>query len=523
MSSQSPRIGVVGLGYVGLPLALAMHRAGHEVVGVDVDEETVERLRSGETRISDVNDSDVADALAEGIEFTTDYAALANVDGVSICVPTPLRKTDTPDLSFVVSAAERLASVIPQGATVILESTVYPGATEEVVGDALTENGATVGEDVYLAFSPERIDPGNEEYGPTDIPKVLGGVTPACGDHAEAIYEPVFDEVVRVDSATEAELVKLLENTFRAVNIGLINELAQVAHELDVNIWNAIDAAKTKPFGFMPFYPGPGLGGHCIPIDPFYLSWKANEQGIDTRFIHLADSVNREMPDHVVQRVVAGQPRVVVVWRDHHGLAVVVLGDRSRRLPGQHGERLHRLGVARAARTERVEAGLCRLRHALGPDARHRERLAALALEVVRSVLAAFFAPLVEPARGHETPSFAVGVVETRRVPHGLRAGIDVRRVVVVRPRRHEPPVGRRRLTRAPAICGSNHREGLARRGVVRLVAVRRLDAELALELLGVEEDRVPPTHQTMPCISVAARTAGGIASSSGPRPTNTP
>jgi UDP-N-acetyl-D-glucosamine dehydrogenase len=303
MSGQT-RVGVVGLGYVGLPLSLAMHRAGYDVVGVDVDEDTVASLRDGHSTVSDVSDADVANALEEGITFTADYAALSAVDGVSICVPTPLRKTDTPDLSFVVDAAQQLAPMVPDGCTVVLESTVYPGATREVVGDTLAENGKTTGEDIYLAFSPERIDPGNEEYGPTEIPKVLGGVTDACGDHAEALYEQVFDEIVRVNSATEAELVKLLENTFRAVNIGLINELAQVAHELDANIWSTIDAAATKPFGFMSFYPGPGLGGHCIPVDPFYLSWKASQQGIDTRFIHLADTVNREMPGHVVQRVV---------------------------------------------------------------------------------------------------------------------------------------------------------------------------------------------------------------------------
>lgn len=298
------RIGVVGLGYVGLPLALAMHRAGYEVVGVDVNEQTVERLSDGDSTISDVSDEEVVSAVEEGITFTTEYDALADVDGVSICVPTPLRKTDTPDLSFVIDAADRLAPIVPNGCTVILESTVYPGATREVIGETLTENGMVIGEDIYVAFSPERIDPGNEEYAPTQIPKVIGGVTDACTDHAVALYEPVFESVVRVGSSTEAELVKLLENTFRAVNIGLINELAQVAHELDVNIWNVIDAAATKPFGFMPFYPGPGLGGHCIPIDPFYLSWKASQQGIDTRFIHLADTVNREMPTHVVQRVV---------------------------------------------------------------------------------------------------------------------------------------------------------------------------------------------------------------------------
>jgi len=302
--TDKTRVGVVGLGYVGLPLSLAMHRAGYDVVGIDVDAETVDTLRRGTSTVNDVSDTDVAAALEEGLTFTTDYERLRDVDGVSICVPTPLRKTDTPDLSFVVDAAEQLAAVIPDGCTVVLESTVYPGATREVIGETLAANGKTIGEDIYLAHSPERIDPGNEEYGPTEIPKVLGGVTAACGDHAVALYERVFDEVVRVNSATEAELVKLLENTFRAVNIGLINELAQVAHELDVNIWNVIDAAATKPFGFMPFYPGPGLGGHCIPVDPFYLSWKASQQGIDTRFIHLADTVNREMPGHVVQRVV---------------------------------------------------------------------------------------------------------------------------------------------------------------------------------------------------------------------------
>ena len=304
MEDEQTCVGVIGLGYVGLPLALAMYDAGYDVVGVDVDADKVDRLRSGQSTVNDVTDEAVRTATNDGVTFTTDYDLLSDADGVSICVPTPLRKTDTPDLSFVLDAAKRLAPIVADGCTIVLESTVYPGATEDALADVLAENGAVVGEDLYLAFSPERIDPGNEEYGPTDIPKVLGGVTEECGDRAEALYDPVFDEVVRVGSATEAELVKLLENTFRAVNIGLINELAQIAYELDVDIWDAIDAAETKPFGFMPFYPGPGLGGHCIPIDPFYLSWKADEHDVDTRFINLADTVNREMPQHVVQRVV---------------------------------------------------------------------------------------------------------------------------------------------------------------------------------------------------------------------------
>jgi UDP-N-acetyl-D-glucosamine dehydrogenase len=303
MTGQT-RVGVVGLGYVGLPLVLAMTEAGYEVVGVDIDTDRIESLKSGHSYVNDVTDETVRDALDDGFEPTTEYAALETVDAVSICVPTPMRKSGTPNLSYVASAVEELATVVPKRCTVILESTVYPGATEEFVAETLTENGLTVGENIFVAFSPERIDPGNETYGPTDIPKVLGGVTEACGDRAEAVYGPVFDQVVRVGSATEAELVKLLENTFRAVNIGLINELAQIAHSLDVNIWNTIDAAATKPFGYMPFYPGPGLGGHCIPIDPMFLSWHANQQGIETRFINLADQINREMPHHVVQRVV---------------------------------------------------------------------------------------------------------------------------------------------------------------------------------------------------------------------------
>ncbi len=304
MSHEQICVGIVGLGYVGLPLALAMHDAGFDVVGVDVNADKVKRLRGGKSTINDVSDEEVRTAAVNGLTFTTDYDLLCDADGVSICVPTPLLKTDTPDLSYVLDATERLAPVVADGCTVILESTVYPGATEGALADILAENGTTVGKDLYLAFSPERIDPGNEEYSPTDIPKVLGGVTDECGDRAQALYEPVFDKVVRVDSATEAEFVKLLENTFRAVNIGLINELAQIAHELDIDIWDALDAAKTKPFGYMSFYPGPGLGGHCIPIDPFYLSWKANEQNVDVRFINLADTVNREMPQHIIQRVV---------------------------------------------------------------------------------------------------------------------------------------------------------------------------------------------------------------------------
>jgi len=297
------RVGVVGLGYVGLPLALAFVDVGYNVIGVDIAEDRVAQLRAGESYVRDIADEEVEDALAAEFEPTTEYSALSDVDAVSICVPTPLRKSGQPDVSYVVDATERLATVLPKNCIVILESTVYPGATEEVVAEHLTSNGWTVGEDIFVAFSPERIDPGNETYGVTDIPKVMGGVTGACGDRAIALYEHVFDEIVRVSSSAEAEFVKLLENTFRSVNIGLINELAVTANRMEIDIWEAVDAAATKPFGYMPFYPGPGLGGHCIPVDPQHLSWKAKQQGFETRFIDLADRINRSMPEHVVNRV----------------------------------------------------------------------------------------------------------------------------------------------------------------------------------------------------------------------------
>ena len=301
---KSGRIGVIGLGYVGLPLSLAFAEAGYDVIGVDIDAKRVEQLCSSRSYVSDVPDKQLDTHLGDGFEPTTDYEALSDAVGVCICVPTPLRKTGHPDVSYVIEATERVADTLSDGCTVVLESTVYPGATEEVVARTFTENGSVVGEDVFVAFSPERIDPGNEEYEPADIPKVLGGVTDACGDHAQALYESVFEEIVRVESSTEAELVKLIENTFRSVNIALSNEIARAAHEFDADIWRTIDAAATKPFGFMPFYPGPGLGGHCIPVDPQYLSWKANKRGVDMRLIELADRINRGMPEYVVRRTI---------------------------------------------------------------------------------------------------------------------------------------------------------------------------------------------------------------------------
>lgn len=296
-------VGVVGLGYVGLPLAVEFCRAGFKVVGVDVDQGRLVSLRDGVSYIGDVASGEIEELVRSGSLLpTSDFLALGQAESVSICVPTPLRKTKEPDVSFVVSAAEGVSAALRPGQVIILESTVYPGATETLVAPILEKTSLKAGQDFYLAFSPERIDPGNR-FAVKDIPKLVGGINEESTARAADIYRAVFKRVIPMGSAKEAEMSKLLENTFRAVNIGLVNEVAVMSHHLGINIWNVIDAATTKPFGFMPFYPGPGWGGHCIPVDPVYLSWRAKTDGLDTRFIDHAVEINNGMPRYVVERV----------------------------------------------------------------------------------------------------------------------------------------------------------------------------------------------------------------------------
>jgi UDP-N-acetyl-D-glucosamine dehydrogenase len=294
---------VIGLGYVGLPLAVELARAGFNVTGFDIDEGKNASINEGVSHIPDVPDAELAEVVHNGkLRAISDMGCLGAMDVIDICVPTPLRKTKDPDLSYVVKAVEAAAATLRPGQLIILESTTYPGTTDEVVQPALEAGGLKVERDFFLAFSPERVDPANAKYLTKDIPKVVGGVGPRSLEAASTLYSAVVSSVVPVSSTRVAEMVKLLENTFRAVNIGLVNELALMCRRMDINVWEVIDAAKTKPFGFMPFYPGPGLGGHCIPIDPFYLSWKAKESGFECRFIELAGQVNSSMPHYVVER-----------------------------------------------------------------------------------------------------------------------------------------------------------------------------------------------------------------------------
>ena len=302
--TQRARIGVIGLGYVGLPLAVEFARAGFDVTGFDVDASKIAAINGGRSYIPDVAQDHLAAVVAEGrFRATSDMTRMADMDVADICVPTPLRKTKDPDLSYVVQSLEHVAAALRPGQLVILESTTYPGTTDEVALPMLEARGLTAGRDFFLAFSPERVDPGNRTYTTSNIPKIVGGHGGSSTTVAAALYTQIVGQVIPVTSTRVAEMVKLLENTFRAVNIGLVNEIAQMCHTMDIDVWEVIEAAKTKPFGFMPFYPGPGLGGHCIPIDPFYLSWKARQNGFECRFIELAGHVNGAMPHFVVDRV----------------------------------------------------------------------------------------------------------------------------------------------------------------------------------------------------------------------------
>lgn len=304
MSQDIVTFGVIGLGYVGLPLSVEAGRSGLKVIGFDVNDAVVTGVNAGRSHIQDLTDADVAALLEQGLlEATTDMSRLAECDAISICVPTPLSKTRDPDVSYVIAASEAVAAALRPGQLIVLESTTYPGTTREVMQPTLERTGLVVGEDFHLCFSPERVDPGNETWTTKNTPKVIGGLTAACRDAGAAFYERFIDSVVRVSSVEAAELTKILENTFRAVNIGLVNEVALIADLLRVDVWEVIDAAATKPFGFMKFTPGPGLGGHCIPVDPHYLAWKMRTLNYKTRFIDLASEINAEMPIFVVGKV----------------------------------------------------------------------------------------------------------------------------------------------------------------------------------------------------------------------------
>jgi UDP-N-acetyl-D-glucosamine dehydrogenase len=304
IQSRTARTGVVGLGYVGLPLAVELAKAGFRTTGIDLDTRKVEAVNAGRSYIPDVQTSDVQALQAAGtLDATTDFAVVQQLDTINICVPTPLRKTKDPDMSYIVSAVESIATYLHPGMLIILESTTYPGTTDEVVQPLLEATGLKAGVDFFIAFSPERVDPGNPTFQTHNVPKVVGGLTPTCSKLAAALYGSAIETIVPVSSTRVAEMVKLLENTFRAVNIGLVNELALMCDRMNIDVWEVVEAAKTKPFGFMAFYPGPGLGGHCIPIDPFYLSWKAKQSGFDPRFIELAGHINAGMPHYVVEKV----------------------------------------------------------------------------------------------------------------------------------------------------------------------------------------------------------------------------
>jgi len=326
IESREAQVGVVGLGYVGLPLVVEFANAGFTVTGIDVDGRKVDMINRGESYIQDIPTSVLKPLWEDGrIKATTEFSTAEHLDTVNICVPTPLGKSKEPDMSYIVRSCESLARHFRPGKLVILESTTYPGTTDELMLPVFSDLGLKVGEDFFMCFSPERVDPGNEKYQTKNIPKVVGGITPACTEIGVQFYRQALDTVVPVGSTRVAEMVKLLENTYRMINIGMVNEIARMCDRMNINVWEVIDAAATKPFGFMPFYPGPGLGGHCIPIDPFYLSWKSKQAGFEARFIELAGSINGDMPHFVVSKIQRA------------------LNDRSKSVKGS---KVHIMGVA---------------------------------------------------------------------------------------------------------------------------------------------------------------------------------
>ena len=302
--NRKAEIGIIGLGYVGLPLAMALSEAGFKVTGYDISKEKIKLLNAGKSDIDDIPDKQVKSAVESGnFRATDEPKSIAQMDVLSICVPTPLSKTKDPDVRYILAAVDWVKKYFKRGALVILESTTYPGTTQELIQPLLEERGMTCGQDFFLAFSPERVDPGNPKFHTVNTPRVVGGITPSCTKVAKIFYEQTITAVCAVSSTQAAEMVKLLENTFRSVNIGLVNETALMCERLGIDVWEIIDAASTKPFGFMPFYPGPGLGGHCIPIDPHYLSWKLKSLNYYARFIELAGEINSKMPEYVVERI----------------------------------------------------------------------------------------------------------------------------------------------------------------------------------------------------------------------------
>lgn len=413
IGSRDARVGIVGLGYVGLPLAVTATNAGFGVIGFDIDAQRVAKVNRGETVIKHIDGALLGDAIAKGkFEATADFARLAEVDAILICVPTPLTRHREPDLSFVVATARSVAGSLRAGQLVVLESTTYPGTTDEVLRPILEEGGLKSGQDFFLAFSPEREDPGNPDFGTSTIPKVVGGDGAHALELANTLYGALVTKTVPVSSAATAEAVKLTENIFRAVNIALVNELKVVYEAMGIDVWEVIDAAKTKPFGFMPFYPGPGLGGHCIPIDPFYLTWKAREYEISTRFVELAGEINTAMPQRVVSQLARAMDSRLK--RGLNGARILVLGiaykknvDDMRESPSL---RLIELLEERGAVTAYHDPHIAQI----PPTREHAQLTGRRSVDLTAQEVAAYDAVLI--ATDHDTVDYALVVDNAKLV-----------------------------------------------------------------------------------------------------------